>query len=145
MKMNLHKTEHQKTLEDKLYVIGLILFPIVCIGGILLKLAAKAQLLIPTCIVFRLFKLYCPGCGGTRAVVSLFQGDLLHCLWYHPLVFYGAALYLYFMITHTLVKLHIPHVKAMKYRDGYLFIALGIILVNFVLKNILVIFFNIYM
>ena len=37
--------------------------------------------------------LYCPGCGGTRALRLLLKGDLIGSLVYHPLVAYmiGAA------------------------------------------------------
>ncbi len=32
--------------------------------------------------------LYCPGCGGSRAVWFLLRGDILTSIRYHPLVFY---------------------------------------------------------
>lgn len=38
-----------------------------------------------TCFFRTRFQLYCPGCGGTRALVALLQGDLLRSLQYNPL------------------------------------------------------------
>ena len=35
---------------------------------------------------------YCPGCGGTRAVISLLNGHFFKCICYHPIVFYLALL-----------------------------------------------------
>ncbi len=40
------------------------------------------------CIFHSLTGLYCPGCGGTRAVRTLLQGDLRMSVQYHPLVLY---------------------------------------------------------
>ncbi|MCI8516940.1 MAG: DUF2752 domain-containing protein [Hungatella sp.] len=37
------------------------------------------------CLFHALTGLYCPGCGGTRAVGYLLHGDLIKSLQYHPL------------------------------------------------------------
>ena len=41
------------------------------------------------CLFHSLTGLYCPGCGGTRAVRSLLRGDLRMSFQYHPLVLYA--------------------------------------------------------
>ena len=41
------------------------------------------------CLFRAMTGLYCPGCGGTRAVQYLLQGRLLLSLRYHPLVLYA--------------------------------------------------------
>lgn len=46
------------------------------------------------CAFHSLTGLYCPGCGGTRAVRELLYGDLRMSFQYHPLVLYGAAVVL---------------------------------------------------
>ncbi|MDF2942678.1 MAG: hypothetical protein K0S01_1536 [Herbinix sp.] len=39
--------------------------------------------LLPTCIFFNTFDLYCPACGNTRSVTALLQGDILTSLRYN--------------------------------------------------------------
>ncbi len=38
------------------------------------------------CPFLHLFHLYCPGCGGTRAALALFRGDLIRALLSNPTV-----------------------------------------------------------
>ena len=38
------------------------------------------------CIIHKCFKVYCPGCGGTRAVVELLYLNLAKSLYYNPIV-----------------------------------------------------------
>ncbi len=57
--------------------------------------------LVP-CIFYQLAQTPCPGCGMTRACVSLGQGDLAMAWHYHPFSFalVGLALGLAFVPTH---------------------------------------------
>lgn len=133
----------QKTAVDELYTIGLWFLGI---GSILLLLYFK--FLVPilpkeTCFFWNVFGLYCPGCGGTRAIIALLQGEILLSLWYHPFVLYVIVVFGGFMLTQTLARLHIPHVKGWKYHNWYLWVALLIIIGNWILKNILLICFHI--
>ena len=43
------------------------------------------------CLFHLLTGLYCPGCGGTRAVRAMAAGNLRLSFQYHPLVLYTAA------------------------------------------------------
>lgn len=77
-------------LEDYLYLTGWI-FLVLGLTGSLVYLKAIVPILENTgytCIVYRLFGIYCPGCGGTRALSALLQGHFLVSAWYHPLVIY---------------------------------------------------------
>lgn len=131
------------TLEEQLYKIGLVFL---VVGGILMFLYIKVLLpILPSipCVFWDRLGVYCPGCGGTRAVQALFQGRLLASLWYHPLVMYTVLVFGGFMLTNTLERWHVLNIKGWKFHDWYLYVALVIVVVNFILKNALLMAFHI--
>ena len=67
----------------------------------------------------------------------MLHGQFLKSLYSHPFVLYGTVLYLCFMGSHTLSLLTKGKVKGMKYRNSYTYIGVGLILLNFVGKNIM--------
>lgn len=50
------------------------------------EVSAKALFRLPYCLTHELFHLYCPLCGGTRAVAALLRLDIVSALRYNPLV-----------------------------------------------------------
>lgn len=115
----------------------------------LLAFIAAARITLPPCLFFRLTGLYCPGCGGTRAWIALLHGHPLRSLVYHPVVLYGTAVYGIYLLRNLLAlffgkdhrKDH-PLLRGMAFRDLYLYVAVGIILVNWITKNILLVAFH---
>lgn len=71
-------------------------------GGALLTMLIVVLLqrydILPSfpCGIHELFKVYCPGCGGTRAAFALLQGHVLQSLFYNPAVLLGILLILYY-------------------------------------------------
>lgn len=132
-----------KTLEEQLYLIGLVFL---VAGGaavfIYLKIYLPNASPIP-CVLHRFTGLYCPGCGGTRAVIALLEGHLLQSLWYHPLVLYTVVIYGGFMLTQTLERIPFCRCKGWRFREWHLYGALVIIVINCILKNILLLGFHI--
>ena len=136
--------EKQKSLEDELYFVGLVFLPVGILCAFVFVYLILPHLPEAPCLFWKYFGIYCPGCGGTRAVICLLHGRILQSAWYHPLVVYGVFMYAAFMISHTLYKLHIIK-KGMKFREGYMYGALFILVMNFLLKNILKFSFGIVM
>ena len=97
------------------------------------------------CALYSNMGLYCPGCGGTRAAVYLMHGRFLQCLIYHPLVLYAAVFAGSYIISHTLHIVTKGKVRGMLFRPMYLFIALGIVVANWIIKNALILIFGIYL
>ena len=133
----------RKALEDSLYTAGLLFA-----GRGLVLMILYLKFLVPFlpegyCFFQRMFGIYCPGCGGTRAVVALLKGQFLRSLWYHPFVMYAVVMFGGFMLTNTLKRLSILPFKGWKFHNWYLWVALSIIIANWLVKNILLLCFHI--
>lgn len=129
--------------EKNLYEAGVLLL----LMGILLvstKRILAVNFALPPCLFHKWTGYYCPGCGGTRAVKALLRGDVIRSFFYHPVVLYGAVLYSWYMISHTIEYLSKGKFRiSMPYREVYLYIAVVVILVQCVLKNVVKIIWGI--
>ncbi len=63
---------------------------------------------IPTmpCMMHDALRIYCPGCGGTRALFALLHGDILQSLYCNPAILMGLGWFLHYEIgvVRTLCK-----------------------------------------
>lgn len=116
----------------------------VCIAlAVFFAIAVKCGLFrfldpVPPCSLHTLTGYYCPGCGGTRAVIALFHGHPLRSLYYHPIVIYTALVGGWFMISQTIERASRGKIAiGMHYRDLYMWIALLIIVLNCLIKNLI--------
>ena len=74
----------------------------------------------------------------------LLHGDFLHSLVYHPFVPYAFVLCTWFMISQTIERLSKGRLRiGMHFREVFLWIALAIIIINFIVKNAALLFFQI--
>ena len=137
MRKQLFKTN--PLLDQCFYIIGWVCIGLAVLGLIAVKLGALQMLGgIPPCALHRLTGYYCPGCGGTRAVVALFHGKILTSLYYHPIVVYTAAMGGWFMFSQTVEHLSKGKIKiGLHYRDIYLWIALCLVVLNCLAKNLI--------
>lgn len=131
--------------EALLYKIALICFPF-----IVFIIFAIVTWFIPNttqseCAFWYFWGIYCPGCGGTRAVIALFEGRILESLWYHPFVLYCVIIYLAYIITHSLNRIGIRRIKGLRFRIGFLYGAVAILILNCILKNMLNVIWEITM
>lgn len=136
---------NRKKEETALFVTG---WSLVFVAGTLFLLYKLLPLpydkLMVPCIFYSAFGLYCPGCGGTRAVFALLHGQILTSFICHPLVLYTAVLGGWFLISQSIERISRHRVKiGMRYRDGYIWAALGIVIVHFIVRNLLLIVWDI--
>lgn len=132
------KKKTKITNETLLYFIGWILLLVFALGTAAVKLWPELFVKYTKPCLFQLFTgFYCPGCGGTRAVFSLLRGKVLPSLVQHPFVLYVAVVGGWFMISQTIERLSKGRIRiAMKYRGIYLWIGLGLVVINFLVKNL---------
>lgn len=125
------------TYETALYITGWCLIGIILLLILLFRFRIlHVDKFLPPCILYTLTGVYCPGCGGTRAILYLLRGHPLKTLIYHPLVFYTACFGGWFMLSQTIDRISGHRIPiGMKYHDNYLWAAIIIVAVNFILKN----------
>lgn len=129
--------EKQITLEESLYKIGIIALLVCFITVPLYFGVVLRKFEMPPCVFNTFFQIYCPGCGGTRAVDALFHGHILESVWCHPLVLYTVMVFGGFMLTQSLERAGVKHIKGWKFHNWYLYGAVVILVCNFLIKNLL--------
>lgn len=131
--------------ETALFYIG---WALVFVSGILVLMyqimPLPFKMIMPPCIFHSVTGLYCPGCGGTRAVSALLHGHIVTSFICHPLVPCTAITAGWFLISQSIERISKHKIKiGMKYRDVYIWAALGIVIKNFIVKNILLMVWNV--
>jgi hypothetical protein len=141
------------TVEDVIYVLGVAAL---CCGLVLGVFDATApetfqKLLLP-CPVHFFTGLYCPGCGGTRALRFLLHGDILNSFRHHLAVPYMAVMGSWFMVSQTLWRgsrirtmqgKRGLRIRPMQYRNVWLYILSALYVLNFLWKNIALLVFHV--
>ena len=98
------------------------------------------------CILRERSGFYCPGCGGTRAVIAMLAGHFVESLFYHPAVLYLTVIYIIFMASNSIQIISKNRIKVgMKYRRIYVIIAFAILIINCIIKNAVLIIYGIHL
>lgn len=137
--------EEKECLEDELFQIGLTALAVAILLAVLYQCVFKKIFPTVPCFFHTYLGIYCPGCGGTRALRALLQGHFLRAVWYHPLIPYGAVIFLGFLLTQGLHRMGFRKIKGWRFHYWYLWVGASLIAVNFIVKNILLLGFGIGM
>lgn len=129
------------------YIAGWILMALFAMGAAVIHIKGKTILnYVPPCMFHRVTGYYCPGCGGTRAVFTFFRGDIVRAFKFHPIVPYTFIIGGWFMLSQTIQRLSGDRIKiGMNFRIVYLWIALGIIALNWIIKNMFILVCGIHL
>ncbi len=128
----------ERSLEDNLFYLGCVFLGMSIVAGVLFYSVLLPHISMPPCVMYKYLGLYCPGCGGTRALISLLHGRILRSLWYHPLVPYSAVLYGTFMISHGAARItRYRYFRGLRFHNWYLYGAIVVLGANWLLRNIL--------
>lgn len=129
--------------EKRLYKAGIIIGVAAIFAIVFIRKANIDILHIVRCSFHALTGLYCPGCGGTRAVVFLLNGEILKSFCFHPFVLYCVVFYILFMLKGTWACLFNRGRGYMRFRMWYVYAGIALLLGQFVIKNLLLIFYGI--
>lgn len=91
------------------------------------------------CIFQTVTGLYCPGCGGTRAVKYLLTGQIAKSLQYHPLVLYTAVIVAWETVSAMIAKKTRRPECYLGHEKAFIYLGVGIILLNWIVKNYLLV------
>lgn len=118
-------------------IVGLFLLPTFLRAGHILIDHSLLQ-----CMILSEFHIYCPGCGGTRGMLHLFQGNIIKSLLYNPISLFLVIVFILFFIDAT--KKFVAPVKHrwLNYKL-VLIIAIMLIFYTFIIRNILAVYFHI--
>ena len=89
------------------------------------------------------FGLYCPGCGGSRALEELVKFDIVNSLRLNPIVLLLFITLIFLTVTYVLEKKKIGNKNYPLIRRNYLVVFLVFWLVFSIIRNILLIYFGI--
>ena len=95
------------------------------------------------CLFQLITGLYCPGCGGTRAVRALLHGNLRMSFQYHPLILYAVLVLTVELISFALSRALKNPRWYLGHETLFVYIAAGIVVVNWIYKNVMLVFFGI--
>lgn len=130
--------------ENTYYYTALILGAMLLAALTAYQLWLKNYISIPGCWVAKHLGIYCPGCGGTRAVIALRHGRVIRSFFYHPLVVYFCAVYTAYVGTQTFARVfRFRRWRGLRWRNEYLYIGLGLLAAHTVIRNILLLVFHI--
>ncbi len=123
---------------------------LICLVGILLYIVfyhiCEWKFYIPfsNCAFHDILHLYCPGCGGTRAVNALLSFRFMDSFLANPIILYMAVTAIYYYIVGFYSFFIKKDGKIYdRLPDYFIWIALGIVVVFFLLRNVLLVFWKI--
>lgn len=135
----MHISKKQKENRNEIYyylsfgITGVFLL----IASVFYKLFISHYIIIPECMIYRVTDIYCPACGGSRAVIALLEGRIIDSLHYHPLVLYSVCLWCIYIGINGAIYLYTrKKEKMLHFSRNYILFGLLLLIINFVLKNI---------
>lgn len=134
---------YKHTLEYVIWRAGLLVGGLAVMGIALVHVVPiRISDLGMDCWIHRTAGIYCPGCGMTRAVFAMAHGRIFLSAWYHPAVLYGAIVYGIFMLGGLAAVCSGGRLPFMRWRIGYVYGGIVVIIAQFLAKNIMLIGFH---
>ena len=123
-------------------------YPAVCITlaalliGYLIWKYMLGQPTISQCWIYQRWDIYCPGCGGTRALIALRHGQIWKSFYYHPLVPLSALWLFVYLGSQTFQRIR-QKGWALRYHPRWMGLLFCGFLVNCLVRNFLLLTYGI--
>ena len=129
--------ETQAKLTRCLWRLGWLPLPVAGALWLLLRQGIFPVLALPGgCLIRSSLGIFCPACGGTRAIRALLQGQLLTAMRYNPAVPCAIALWLAFQLSNLLQYLSGGRLKVgLRFRPWLLYVVIAAALYNLIAWN----------
>ena len=126
----------EKNLNDYVYISVIITVLSLILFYIIYVLIGKPPIF--NCWIYENFGIYCPGCGCTRALVNLFQGNIIKSLYYNPTVLYAVIVLIIYLVGNTIAKVLKKDSKyILKYTPILIYVGIFILISTCIVKNLL--------
>lgn len=129
-----------KTCKKILIINAIVFFGAICFFIYAYLISGNERL---SCYFHRMTGLYCPGCGGTRSSLALLRLDILSAVKYNAAVPFGIFVYAYYNIRAFIAGLRDDTEYFKKQRYYLCIVAVAVLILNFIVKNVLLIFYGI--
>ena len=127
---------NKKVTDREVYPAVWVTLTALGVGALLWKYALGAPT-ISRCWVWEHWHIYCPGCGGTRAMLALAHGHVLRALFYHAPAVVTAILVAAYLVSQTVWRLRGRQGWVLHYDSRWPGMLAALFLGNCVLRNIL--------
>ena len=126
----------EKNLNDYVYISVIITVLVLIMFYIIYVLIGKPPIF--NCWIYENFGIYCPGCGCTRALINLFQGNIIKSLYYNPTVLYAVIVLIIYLVGNTIAKVLKKDSKyILKYTPILIYVGIFILISTCIVKNLL--------
>lgn len=140
----------EKNLSRNVYFILLALAGYLAAGWLILS---RIPVSLPEewfrCQLYEKTGFYCPGCGATRALHFLLNGNVLKSVYYHPIVFVAVVYAIPFLGSHTAaIFFHrrqlLLNYEGMQIRQWHFVLFILLFLLPCLVKNMIYLIFHIH-
>ena len=126
----------EKNLNDYVYISVIITVLLLILFYIIYVLIGKPPIF--NCWIYENFGIYCPGCGCTRALINLVQGNIIKSLYYNPTVLYAVIVLIIYLVGNTIAKVLKKDSKyILKYTSILIYVGIFILISICIVKNFL--------
>lgn len=126
----------EKNLNDYVYISVIITVLVLIMFYIIYLLIGKPPIF--NCWIYENFGIYCPGCGCTRALINLVQGNIIKSLYYNPTVLYAVIVLIIYLVGNTIAKVLKKDSKyILKYTPILIYVGIFILIGTCIVKNLL--------